>query len=128
MCTPFQHRILFAASAIALFIGCNSSSRPERQAVASNPWVLHVNGIGPAEVGMTVEQLNSVLGEHFTTPTGEKACFYLKPKEPRDIGFMMLEGSLARVDVSGPDVATKEGVRVGDSEDQVKRIYGPKLE
>lgn len=40
---------------------------------------------------------------------------------------MIENGSLSRVDVYSPGIATAEGVQVGDSEEHARRVYGSKL-
>jgi hypothetical protein len=41
---------------------------------------------------------------------------------------MIEDGSLVRVDVNKPGVATTQGIQVGDTEAHVKRVYGASLE
>jgi hypothetical protein len=80
---------------------------------------------------MTVSQVSAALGQKFSTPTDkdEQTCFYLEPRQHPDTAIMMLNGSVARVDVFAPDTtapmtATEKGIRIGDSEARVKQVYG----
>lgn len=98
-------------------------------AVADDSWVVRDNGIGPARIGMRLSELNTVLREKFSMPESkdEQSCFYVEPTKHAGIGFMILDGRLARVDVYTPGVRTVKGIRVGDSETRALKIYGPKL-
>ncbi len=94
-------------------------------------WVLRFDGIGAVKIGMTVGQLNAALGETFSTPKAqdEQTCFYVEPKQHPDTTIMILEGRVARVDIIAPNTApsstaTAEGIRIGDSEARVKKVYG----
>lgn len=112
---------LLALAAIAL-------AAPGRCLAAD--WSLRVDGIGPLRVGMRIQQMNEVLGEHFSYPPApdDQGCFYLSPsKEPR-VGLMVENGILVRVDVLERGVRTANGVQVGDAVAKVRGLYGKRLE
>jgi hypothetical protein len=97
---------------------------------AADSWVLREDGIGPAKIGMSLAQLNAVLHEKFSTPTGEwesKECFYVKPSRHPDIAFMIEDGRVTRIDVDGAGISTSTGVQVGDPESHAVKVYGSKL-
>ena len=55
-------------------------------------------------------------------------CDYIQPRVgPSRVLFMTTSGVIARVDVSRRNVATRAGIRVGDSERRVYRAYGSKI-
>ncbi len=87
------------------------------------------DGVGPVKVGMTLDQLNMTLHEHFRMPVNNEdlGCFYVKPKSHPTLAFMIEDGHFVRVDVDEPGIATEKAVRVGDSEDQIKRAYGAEV-
>jgi hypothetical protein len=98
---------------------------------ADDAWVIREDGVGPAKVGMTLPQLNAVLGEKFTKPSekgeegeGGDACFYVNPAKHPHVSFMIENGRFARVDTDAPGIHTIEGVQVGDAESKVLRVYG----
>jgi len=96
---------------------------------ANDAWVVREDGFGPAKVGMTLSQLNTVLGEKFAMPIEKdgQACFdVLSTKHPH-VSFMIEDGHLSRMDVDAPGITTSEGVQVGDSEAKALRVYGPRL-
>jgi hypothetical protein len=96
---------------------------------ASKSWVIRSEGVGPAKIGMTLSQLNMVLHEKFSMPEdkGDQGCFYVEPTRHPHIAFMIEDGRLARVDVDARGISTSEGIQVGDSEADARRVYGPSL-
>ena len=64
-------------------------------------WVIRQDGVGPAKIGMTLPQLNAVLGETFAKPSekgsegeGGDACFYVNPAKHPHVSFMIEHGRL----------------------------------
>lgn len=92
-------------------------------------WVLRDDGIGPVTIGMTKPQLNAALHEKLSEEgeSGSESCYYLASHKHPHIGFMMIDERLARIDVNGANVPTPAGIRVGDAEARVKKMYGPAL-
>jgi len=95
-------------------------------AAAPKSWVIRLDGAGPVKVGMTLAQLNATLKEDFTIPTDEdeQACFYAETARHPGIAFMIEHGRVTRVDVRERGLATVAGVRVGDPEALVMKVYG----
>jgi hypothetical protein len=96
---------------------------------ADDVWVIREDGAGPAKVGITLSQLNSVLGERFSMPKDkdDQGCFYVKPAKHRHIAFMIEDGRFVRVDVDAPGISTTEGIQVGDFEAKALRVLGHRL-
>ena len=92
-------------------------------------WVLREDGLGPVKVGMTKPQLNAALHEKLSEEgeSGSESCYYLASHKHPHIGFMMIDERLARIDVNVANVPTFAGIRVGDTEAHVKKVYGPRL-
>jgi hypothetical protein len=97
--------------------------------LASDVWVVREDGVGPVKIGMTLTRLNMVLHENFSMPENkdEQGCFYADTVKYAPISFMIVRGRLARIDVDGAGVSTAEGIRVGDSEQRARRVYGPRM-
>jgi hypothetical protein len=96
---------------------------------ADDAWVVREDGVGPVKVGMTLSQLNTVLGEKFAMPLEKdgQACFDVQSTKHPHVSFMIEDGHLSRVDVDAPGITTTEGVQVGDPEAKALRAYGPRL-
>jgi hypothetical protein len=96
---------------------------------ADDVWVVREDGVGPAKVGMTLSQLNIALGEKFAMPRNkdDQSCFVVKPAGHPHTAFMIEDGQFSRVDVDAPGLSTTEGIHVGDSEAQARRVYGARL-
>jgi hypothetical protein len=124
---------------LVLVVLCSSTvaQRLETPHTKRTGWVVRFDGIGPVRIGMTVNQVNAALGENFSIPTDkdEQSCYYLEPRQHPDTGIMMLDNRVARVDVFlpgggisiSPTTATADGVRIGDSEARVMKLYGQKV-
>jgi hypothetical protein len=113
-------RSLVALSILALTTGTSLSG---------DGWVVRYNGVGPIKIGMSLAQLNTALDEKFTMPKSkdEQGCFYVDTAKHAHVAFMIVDGRLARIDVSGAGVPTTEGIQVGDSEERARQVYGAKL-
>lgn len=87
------------------------------------------DGVGPVKVGMNLPELNKILREHFSMPDDkeEQGCFYVNPGKHPEFALMIMDGHLARIDVSTPGVFTAKGAQVGDTEAQVLKIYGDRM-
>ena len=98
--------------------------------MADDVWVVRENGVGPVEIGMTLSQLNTTLGESFAVPPNreDQACFSVSPAKHASISFLIEQGLFARMDVDEPGISTAEGVQVGDSEAHALKAYGRRLE
>jgi len=78
---------------------------------------------------MKLSQLDLVFQEKSSMPTAEdeQGCFYVESSKHPHIGFMIIDGRLARIDVDSSVVATSSGIRVGDLESRALKVYGSKL-
>lgn len=95
------------------------------QAKLTNQSKLAINGIGPIRVGMTVSQAAKAAGTRLVSDPPDNNCYYVKPQgEPKDIGFMVTQGRIARVDVwKNKKITTLKGAKIGDSEARIKSLY-----
>ena len=120
MLPMFSYRI---AALALLTIAANLTS------LSDNAWVIRQDGVGPVKIGMNLFQLSSLLHEKFSMPDSkdEQGCFYVEPTKHPQVGFMIVDGRLARIDVTEPGVPTTKGIQVGDSEAHALKVYGPRL-
>src|SRR4029079_8541061 len=91
-------------------------------------WVVTPRGLGPLEAGMSRGDAERVVGASLAIAgdSGWTNCGYTPTDHlPRGVRVMVEGESVARIDVdSSAGIATAEGARVGDSEDQVRQLYG----
>ena len=91
-------------------------------------WRVTARGLGPVRVGMTVAEASGVLGMPLTGADAAGECIFVRPsRDLAGVMFMVANGTIARVDVSAGDVATAEGVRVGDSSESVRELYAGRV-
>jgi hypothetical protein len=119
---------LVGAVAFALLAGCDASPRDPvaRPADGSAALTVRADGIGVVRVGMTLAELNAALGDSLTVSyTDFEGCDHVQPAAlPPSVALMILDDSVARVEVDSSDVPTAEGARVGDTEAAVLALYG----
>jgi hypothetical protein len=90
------------------------------------------NGLGPVLVGMTVAEAEKAAGRKFDTdkegPAGD-VCLYSTPRGLPGVGFMVINGKIARVDVwNNRNITTFRGAKIGDSEARIKQLYGRQIQ
>jgi hypothetical protein len=127
--------------AIAVVMGviaCNRSGPPaadtsalpaldSSRAVLTAP--VNARGIGPLQVGMNLREARAVVAG-LELPPGSDAsgCEYAtSPALPVGVLVMVEEGIVVRVDVDTSSVPTAEGVRVGDTIERARSVYGSRL-
>jgi hypothetical protein len=87
---------------------------------------LVIDGIGPIRVGMTVEEASQSAGVRLvksrTLP--RPYCTYLEPLGgPKGMDFRVIEGRIARVDISNKWVTTIKGAKIGDTQERIFALY-----
>ncbi|MFN6568947.1 hypothetical protein [Dendronalium sp. ChiSLP03b] len=95
------------------------------QAKLTNQSKLFINGVGQVRVGMSVSQATNASGTKLVGESPNNNCYYVKPKaEPKQVGFMVTEGRISRVDVwKNSKITTLKGAKIGDSEARIKSLY-----
>lgn len=94
--------------------------------VEAAPLIVTERGIGPVHVGMSIANASAALNRALVIPKGAGAheCDYLRWRGgPKGVGVMVSRDRIARIDVTSRGIATAEGARVGDSEEEVMRMY-----
>ena len=91
---------------------------------------LRLDGIGPINVGMTVDEAERAAGIRLRISKEQSAaCRFAFPVDgPRGLAFMISYRKIIRVDVT-PDarITTVSGIGVRDSEQDVLRVYGDRI-
>ncbi len=117
---------------------------PAWSAIADAPasplsaWRVSLDAVGPIRLGMTLAQARKVAGVALTEQPlrGDagtwRACHYAWPAEGGqmrlDLGLMLEQGVVTRIDIATAEVATRSGARVGDTEDSVTARYAGRLQ
>ena len=98
------------------------------QTKLTNHSKVYINGMGSVRVGMTIAEASKAAGTKLIRESGYEtnlSCFYVKPQgEPKDIGFMVTNGRISRVDVwNNKSITTLSGAKIGDTESRIKSLY-----
>lgn len=103
-------------------------AKPAPSDTAQSPasWKFSLAGIGPLRAGMSLEEVqNLVSGLSAETSVASEECTYARSSSlPAGAVLMFVNGALARVDVLSGRLRTDAGGGIGDSEDQIKLLYG----
>jgi hypothetical protein len=105
------------------FAGVAASSPP-----ALDQFRLTLNGLGPLRIGMTLKDVEDAgfrvkIEHNFDV----NECAQAEVEGQKHIWLMFENGRLARVEVYGGRTTTFSGVRVGDTEERVRKTYGARL-
>lgn len=114
--------VVLAAGALAVPADALAPALRPTSAVATS-------GLGPVRIGMTKGEAERVAGTRIDyAGAGLGNCRYAAPRN-RAIraSFMLIGNRVARVDVSRRGIRTPSGVRVGDSEASVRRLFASQL-
>ncbi len=96
------------------------------QAKLTSQSKVSINGIGPIQVGMTVSQAAQAGSIRLVkSPNQDNSCYYVNPQgEPREVGLMVTNGTISRVDVrKNSRITTLSGAKIGDTEARIKSLY-----
>ena len=86
-------------------------------------WVVRPDGIGPLRVGVPLAEASRTLGE--TLRVTQAGCDHVNPTAmPEGILLMVIDDTVARVEIDSAGIRTTEGAQVGDSESRVLELYG----
>lgn len=121
----------FTVVAMLLIAGCFSTAcAASREHLSKNN--LELDRFGPVKVGMTPSEASTGLGIALISgnPPDEDdtACHYVYPRgEFGDIGFMVENGRITRIDVYSKIIAASGNIHVGDSESLIRKNYPGKI-
>lgn len=86
-------------------------------------WIVRADGIGPLAVGIPLSAASRTLGE--TLRVTQAGCDHVNPTTmPEGILLMVIDDTIARVEIDSAGIRTTEGAQVGDSESRVLELYG----
>ncbi len=103
-----------------------TTTAPERLSASSR---LSLDGLGPVDLGMTLDQASAAAGTPIRIRPGDPfgpECQNAQAADLPEVNFMLINGRIARVDVGdggGRRVTTVSGVGTGDTEETIKRTY-----
>jgi hypothetical protein len=86
-------------------------------------WTLTETGWGPIRAGMSVADARAALGAAVPEPNNRECDHVRPPAGPAGVLLMVVDGQVARVEVTDTTVATAAGARVGDPEARVRALY-----
>lgn len=86
-------------------------------------------GVGPIRIGMTIREARRAAGRRILLSADVSPGCQVADLLPRAYGVSLLltRGRVARVYVDRRGIATGSGVRIGDSIQRLKRVYGRRL-
>src|SRR5438034_6040708 len=91
---------------------------------------LNEDGLGQIQIGMTLDDAVN-MGLLNENPNMNVRCDFVFPAVgagiPDGVSVMVVNGKVARIDVDTGAVTTEDGIKVGDTEDRVKSVYGDEL-
>ena len=95
-------------------------------AIASTP-IVTLQGVGDLRIGMSVAALRRLgaRSEGEIEPGGSCAYWHIAGRD--GLAMMVVDNRLVRIDVQNGRYRTPSGARVGMSEAEVRRLYGPAL-
>lgn len=112
-----------AAFVMILFLGCESAP------AGPGEWLVRFDGYGPVRIGMTPAEASRALGMKFESevdlndPVLARSCFYVWSPSLKDVGFMVTEGRISRVDIDSDTVLTEAGVKINSTIENIIRLY-----
>lgn len=98
--------------------------------VAASSATLGPSGYAGIKPGMTLAQASAAFGTAFVltanaTPAETRACTYAFPRNrPRQPALMVVNGRVARIDVSRRAIAADNGILVGDPVAKIRARFG----
>ena len=106
------------------------SSTSSKQANWTTSAKLSLKGFGPIKIGMTLEEARKAIVDPLKhNPEEGEECFYVTPSGiPEGLSFMVTDGRISRIDITSPAYCSMRGARVGQTQDQVIKLYEGKLE
>lgn len=124
----------------AAFVGvvaCRPKERPAADSATAataapapaNDRTATLDGLGNVKIGATATEIASALGEPLPPPkVAEVSCRYMRPTSlPAGVGIMLVNDSVARIDIDSAGIQTSEGAGVGEDETRVVEIYRDRI-
>jgi len=125
---------LLALAFLACLHPCAAQvSRPPAGARSSGaPWRVGLWEVGPIRYGMSVAEASAAVGDslHVLAESSSPPCDSCIVPQGAPPGFFLsvYAGRIQRVDVIAPGIYTSDGIQVGSTIKDLKRLYGDALE
>lgn len=116
-----RSRLYLAAVAVLV------TATPAAAGITSNDRI-SVTGVGPITFGMTLDQAAQA-GVPLPVPKEDAtaSCFFVHPKSPAGLSFMVRDGKIVRADMVAPaTLKTVDGFGRGDKEPEILGFYAAK--
>ena len=102
-------------------------------ASGAGTWCLGLGSLGPVRAGMTVEQVVRLADfSGMERRHAAEECWYLayrKGEKGAEFQLMIIGGRVVRIElVRASTLHTLSGARIGSSEAELTRLYGPRLD
>lgn len=111
------------------------TSAPPGSTAAGTPTLVDTStistvGLDKVQFGMTLEVAQAAAGTELKAEgTRNPECYLASPVAgAAGITFLFSSGTVERVDISAPPIATRSGARVGSTEAQIRQLYGDQIE
>ncbi len=109
------------------------ASSPTRETLTDTSH-LELNGVGPIVVGMTLEEASVAHGQPVAIdsrtlgPGWKRGCGHaLAEGGPEGLRFMVMNGTIVRIEVGSGPVATREGITTGTPVQDVLAAYAGRI-
>jgi len=86
-------------------------------------------GLSPAAAGQTVKEAEKALGAPLVAPPSQKGrrCQVRTSRAQPGVQYVVDKGVITRIDTRDKRWSTVRGLRVGDSEERARELYGKRL-
>ena len=110
--------------AISVFLAATCFQATAADRTDLSQFRLTMAGLGPVRNGMTIEQLRRA-GFRLTTPSSGdfSDCAQAKILGQEDVGLLIEKSRVSRIEIYSNRISSLSGSRVGDTEDEIERIY-----
>jgi len=126
----FTNRAVLLALVAVTALGCRAREKPAADstpvtAPAASPWTVTNAGAGVLRIGMTREELSRDLHAELpkNTSADSDCAYHAVPGIPKGMRTMWVAGTLARIEILAPGLATDRGAQVGDPESRIDSLY-----
>ena len=84
---------------------------------------------GPVRIGMTLDELREAHGGEVRVGDTSGPCYHVRLENvvanpPYPLLAMIVDGTVARIEIVDSTVTTDEGARIGDTEARIRELYG----
>lgn len=123
---------LLVVAPASVYFGLKGRGKPAATATpAAALSTLTDSSYGPVRIGMSLKELEAAIGPLGDTTKLNRSCDIVSAADPYrlppGVSITQVDGRVARIDIENDSISSDKGVRVGDSEERVKQLYGTGL-